>query len=60
MTEENDTTNTTATIDSEFKGKLVFRGNTYYARYMDAKGIRREVSTHTSNRKEALRIFARL
>ena len=54
------TRNSNATIDSAFKGTLVLRGNTYYARYKDAKGVRREVSTHTSNRDEARRILASL
>lgn len=39
-------------------GGLKLHGNTWYARYTDALGIRREVSTHTSNRDEALRILA--
>ena len=39
-------------------GGLILRGNTYYARYTDALGVRREVSTHTSNKDEALRILA--
>ena len=39
-------------------GGLKLRGNTYYAKYTDALGIRREVSTHTSNKEEALKILA--
>lgn len=39
-------------------GGLKLHGNTWYARYTDALGNRREVSTHTSNREEALKILA--
>ena len=39
-------------------GGIVLRGNTYYARYTDALGVRREVSTHTSNMDEAYRVLA--
>ena len=40
---------------SNGQGGVILRGNTYYARYTDAMGVRREVSTHTSNREEALK-----
>ena len=39
-------------------GGIILRGNTYYARYTDALGVRREVSTHTSNKDEAYRVLA--
>ena len=39
-------------------GGLKLHGNTWYARYTDALGNRREVSTHTGNREEALKILA--
>ena len=39
-------------------GNVQLRGNTYYARWTDANGERQEVSTHTSNMDEALRILA--
>ena len=39
-------------------GGVSLRGNTYYARWTDANGDRQDVSTHTSNMDEALRILA--
>lgn len=39
-------------------GGLTLRGNTWYARYVDPMGNRKEVSTHTSNKDEALKILA--
>ncbi len=39
-------------------GNVQLRGNTYYARWTDANGERQDISTHTSNRDEALRILA--
>lgn len=42
---------------SNGQGGVILRGNTYYARYTDAMGVRREVSTHTSNREEALKVL---
>ena len=39
-------------------GGVKLRGNTWYARYTDALGIRREVSTHTSSKEEALKVLA--
>ena len=39
-------------------GSLTLRGNTWYARYTDYLGVRRDVSTHTSNKKEAEGILA--
>ena len=39
-------------------GGVSLRGNTYYARWTDANGERHDVSTHTSNKEEALRILA--
>ncbi len=39
-------------------GNVQLRGNTYYARWTDANGDRQDVSTHTSDRDEALRILA--
>lgn len=39
-------------------GGVKLRGNTWFVRYTDALGKRREVSSHTSNKDEALRILA--
>ena len=39
-------------------GGVTLRGNVYYARYTDSLGNRKEVSTHTSNREEALKVLA--
>lgn len=39
-------------------GGVILRGNTYYARWTDANGERHDVSTHTSDKDEAMRILA--
>lgn len=39
-------------------GSVVLRGNVWYCRWTDALGNRKEVSSHTSNKDEALRTLA--
>lgn len=39
-------------------GSVVLRGNVWYCRWTDALGNRKEVSSHTSNKDEALRVLA--
>lgn len=39
-------------------GNVRLKGNTYYCRYTDARGVRREVPAHTSNYQEALKVLA--
>jgi len=39
-------------------GNVRLKGNTYYCRYTDALGNRQEVSAHTSNYQEALKVLA--
>lgn len=66
MTDINETTSENESEMSKRKqgrrgnghGGLKLRGNTYYARYTDALGNRREVSTHTGNKDEAMKVLA--